>query len=120
VRLPFCLPQNEQGVHGSDLYSRLSPQRTSFTKWGPSGNEGLNLFIEGGRINGEITSERRRSHSCPEFLQDVRPDFSAVQGGCGVFASAIRVLNLRNSEDFSFLLFAFFSISRFCILIFRF
>jgi hypothetical protein len=54
VRLPFCLPQNERGSWVPTSIRRLSPQRTFLKKDGPSGNEGLNLFIEGGRINGEM------------------------------------------------------------------
>ena len=54
ARLPSCLPQDGSGFMSSTSIRRLSPQRTSFIKTGPSGNEGLNLFIEGGRINGKM------------------------------------------------------------------
>ena len=93
--------------------SRLSPQRTPLVVC-PSGNEGLNLFMSGGRSNGEIYRVSLKSHNLAAI---------AVMGSISVLGGSRRfqkipavllpraVFRCQNFPKFS--LFAF-SFSRFC------
>jgi hypothetical protein len=98
---------------GSDLCSRLSPQRTFLKKKdGPSGNEGLNLFIEGGPINGEM---HRATSKVPEL-----PDIS-VTGRTELLDGSKRVEKIASSllSQFVFVRFKIYGqISFFVFLLF--
>ena len=51
----FCVPQNERRRAGSWFLPLFEIEPTTDPlKDGPSDNEGLNLFIEGGRISGKM------------------------------------------------------------------